>query len=139
MKHWISYFTTSHKNYSNASFNVVSFFSVLFILVGLFGIYSNISSLKSANSKNQYGITDDVFNEKYYIDTIAEPEVIRNIFTDEICSKIVNEIENMEISFINYSVSEKFGPNIQLSASNCNVHLQKLIRKVKMFDREGCV
>lgn len=131
-----------HHDTNMRKFVMESFFT--FLVIGAFGfiaylIFLNIrKTYKQIKNQSQYYIRNPEFREKYVIITDDDARSICKVFTEKVCSKIVNykpEIENICIS--NNCLLENLPNDEQLTYQLCLEYISKLTEKAQIFEKDG--
>lgn len=124
------------KNASGFGFDSICFLliTLLLLLVGILGIYLSLKKYKKIFKQGKYRIQNKEFKKKYYIKSDEDPKEIRNIFTEEVCTKIVNCFSDVDLDISAGFTSVTFDSDSQLTYSTCKGYLDDLIYKVNIFE-----
>lgn len=110
---------------------LLAIFGVPFILTVGFIIHS----LMMISDQDRFRISNQKFKEKYVLlDVLSSNNSINSLFSEEVCSNIVNYPDDIDIKVKKNSISEEFGFNETLSFEICQKRLNKLISIVKLFE-----
>ena len=110
-------------------------FGLIFGAVGWFIISTSIDTIKDIYGQGKYNIYNHKFREKYVIISKANANSIRNVFTDNVVSGIVNhKPEITEINCHNCCFSSSFNYNEQLTYALCNKYLGPLLKQAQIFE-----
>lgn len=134
-------------------FAFLNYFLLFFmVLIGLLGLSYGISYFTKINDCKKYGICNKNFENKYAIISSDDPNIIKEIFNDEVCKKIVELPYDMVLTTkrniieegSNYKIRDNFiiedlfiMDKSQLYLSQfCNLHLKNLNTLIKLFNKE---
>ena len=116
---------------------ILLFFLVILGFIAFIFFGSAIDTLKKIKNQNQYCIRNPLFREKYVILTDVDKDLIRKVFNEKVCSRVVNF--RPEIDYIRIHkgcISGEFSYNEQLSYNNCSKYISKLTKEAKIFERD---
>ena len=116
------------------------FFSLFIIIMGvlsLIPLFCCINRFMSFFQQYKYKISNYRFKKKYVIISDCKPEIIRRVFTDNICNQILNYPSNLDIHFIDKSIVFDFPSDIKLSYNACLELLSEYIEIVKLFEDDS--
>ena len=102
------------------------------LAVALLELY--LRPLFKLKSQSKYGIRDKEFLEKYAIISDDDPAEISKVFTEKVCSKIVNSLTDVDFNLNGSIVRVPFNTDSQLSYSSCRGYLDDLLYKAKIFE-----
>ena len=111
--------------------------AILSIVISLIILYCAVLDIKEIYENDKYGIRNSRFKEKYIIRTEASPNDINRVFTEEVCSKILNYPSDIDIEINEQEIFEEFELDEKLSYPLCKKHLNSLISKVKILEGDS--
>ena len=100
-----------------------------FVIISYFLI-----KLKDVFLNDKFGIKNRGFKEKYVIFTKSNPNNINRVFTEEVCSKILDYPYDIDIKINNQEIIVDFDQNEKLSYPLCKEYLNSLVREVKILE-----
>ena len=116
-------------------------FTLLFF--GAFGFISylllsnTLKTYKQIKNQYQYYIRNPEFREKYVILSDDDARSISKVFTEKVCSRIVNykpEIDHLQIS--NNCLLEDIPNDEQLTYLRCLEYIDKLTKEAQLFEKD---
>ena len=119
--------------------NNKDFYFLLIILggLGLIALFCCINHFKSIFQQDKYKISNYRFKEKYVIFSDSKPEKIRRVFSDNICTQILNYPSDLDIYFEHKSIVYDFPSDEQLSYNACLNLIGKYIKIVRLFEDDS--
>ena len=109
----------------------------IFVIIGYLIISSVIKTFRQINNQGQYYIRNPEFRQKYVILSDMDASLIRKVFTDEVCSRVVNyKPEIGSITIKNGCILGGFNYNEQLDYSNCLKTINNLVKEAQIFERD---
>ncbi len=125
-------------SFRKTSGNFYIFATIMGVLFGLIGVVLlnlHLRPLFKLKIQSKYGIRDKEFLEKYIIISEADPAEISKVFTEEVCSRIVNSLTDVDFDLSGCIVTVPFNTDSQLSYSSCKGYLDDILYKAKIFEK----
>ena len=94
-----------------------------------------VETLKNYNNQKIYNFSNQKFKEKYVILSKGDPQQIRNLFDEKVCSRIINYKANLYIEINNTSITSYFKTNEKLTYNLCQNHLNIILKQAKLFEK----
>ncbi len=114
---------------------VIGFICLVFVLVPTIVILASIGTLREVNNQGKYGIHNRAFKEKYVILAHSDPARIRRLFTEKLCTKILRQPMDIEVTFTKNCIIQSFNDSL-FTYSSCKSTLNLLLDKAKVFEIE---
>lgn len=110
-------------------------FACIFGAIGWFIFSSGLKTFRQVNNQGKYYIRNPKFKEKYVILSDADVYRVRKVFTDKVCSKLVNfRPEIQKINCTKNCLKAEFGSNEQLSYPLCSKYLGPLVKQAEIIE-----
>ena len=108
---------------------------LLFVGIGLWLLKDFFKYYKKINNQRLFDISHNKFRDTYVIISDANPNSIRRIFNEKVCSDFVDNPLDNDLIISNKCTSLNFKMDEKLSLISCNDNLDLLLKKVKVFEK----
>lgn len=114
----------------NRFFFVSLFFAVIFLFCAVFALFKYIR----IKQPNKFGLSNQDFIRDYVILSSGNYNAIREVFTEEVCSKIVKYDAFVDIEVEDNCITTYFEKGEKLSYNACRKYLKTAIRHASLLN-----